>query len=202
MSDALGLARWWDAVEREDAQNGVVYNDDAIICTHSGKFGNLHLTAGDIRAAIALMRGQSERLAAIGHLINTQDNRITDAPIFAVEQKREYVTDADYNDSRIVWINDEGEKAGAKEDAELEARYRRDYEEPRGWRRLAVFDVWEFVTACFTEQGCKDYIAANGHNLKETRIFAHGSYRNREWRDVRDYLRSLSTPPKDPADEQ
>lgn len=58
--------------------------------------------------------------------------------------------------------------------------------------RLAVFDVWEFVTACFTEKGCKDYLAVNGHNLTEPRIYAAGSYRNEEFRTVREYLLGLA----------
>jgi hypothetical protein len=109
-------------------------------------------------------------LARVGELIRTQDNRITSDPIFVVEQKRSYVTDPDYNEARSIWIDDEGVQV-----------------EPRseGSHRVSVHDVWEFVTACFTEQGCKDYIAANGHNLRETRIFVHSGYRNREWIDMR-----------------
>jgi hypothetical protein len=51
---------------------------------------------------------------------------------------------------------------------------------------------WDFVTACFTEQGCKDYLARDGHNLKEPRIYAAGSYRNSEWQAVRNYLAALA----------
>lgn len=39
---------------------------------------------------------------------------------------------------------------------------------------------WEFVTACLTEHGCKEYLRFNGHNLGETRIYAESGFRNQE----------------------
>lgn len=53
-------------------------------------------------------------------------------------------------------------------------------------------DEWVFVTACFTEQGCKDYIARDGHNLIEPRIYAEGSYRNLEFQELRKMLLALN----------
>lgn len=130
-------------------------------------------------------------LKEVGRLIATQDNRITEARIFIVQQRREHVAHADYDCDRIVWVDGDGE-APADKVAALDAEYDETGSEPDGWRRLALGHTWEFVTACFTEQGCKDYLARDGHNLKETRIYASGSYRNSEWRTVRDYLLSLN----------
>lgn len=111
----------------------------------------------------------NEALARIGDLLRTQDNRITNAPIFVVQQKRRiYGISREYTDDFEVITGDYGPT-----------------------RRVGYLDTWEFVTACFTEQGCKDYIALNGHNLKEPRIYAEGSFRNHEWRAVRDYLMSV-----------
>jgi hypothetical protein len=62
---------------------------------------------------------------------------------------------------------------------------------PDGVRRLGYIEVWEFVTGCLTEQGCKDYIACNGHNLREPRIYAYGAYRNAEFIALRKWLMGL-----------
>lgn len=48
-----------------------------------------------------------DRIAEIGRLLRTQDNRITDAPLFIVqEQKRTYGFDPQWaNDSEIAWLD-------------------------------------------------------------------------------------------------
>jgi hypothetical protein len=130
----------------------------------------------------------------IGELIRTQDNRITDQPIFIVQQKREHVADADYDHDRVVWVSEDNREVGADEAEAAEAHFVKEYEAPDGLRRLALRVEWEFVTACFTEQGCKDYLKLDGHNLREPRIYAAGSYRNEEWRAVRKFLMDLAAP--------
>lgn len=138
-----------------------------------------------------------ESLRKIGELLRTQDNRYTDQPMFIVQQKCTYVTEDGYNDCRYEWretLSGEFVKASPLRAKRLDAIRAKTWEDPGGWKRFAVHDVWEFVTACFTEQGCKDYIASNGHNLKEPRIYADGSYRNEEYRAVRNWLMSLAAP--------
>lgn len=140
----------------------------------------------------------TELFARVGAAIATQDNRATDAPIFIVQQKRSYVTEEGYNDSRYEWRETEsGDYSGPDDEelARLDNFYSNEGHEPKGWKRFAIMDVWEFVTACFTEQGCKDYIAINGHNLKEPRIYAGGSYRNEEFRAIRKALIEFAPPP-------
>lgn len=133
-------------------------------------------------------------LADIGKLLATQDNRITDQPIFVVQQKAAAVADEEYNSDRIDWVQEDGDHTAADEEeaSELEAEYQDTFEVRPGWRRVAMRDDWRFVTACFTEQGCKDYLKADGHNLREPRIYADGSYRNQEFRAVRQFLLSLA----------
>jgi hypothetical protein len=140
------------------------------------------------------MSTQAE-MTRIGNLIKTQDNRCTDAPIFIVEErKRIYGIDPEYADDEIVWLDglNGNEEASEEEAAKLEAKYQEDLEEPEGWTRTGYIDRWEFVTACFTEQGCKEFLRVDGHNHGVTRIYAAGSYRNAEWRAVRDYLIGLA----------
>jgi hypothetical protein len=132
----------------------------------------------------------NERLAETGNLIRTQDNRITDQPIFVVEKSVIIITDPDYGYDDEEWINTE---SGEYEKANKTKARRLDVLDDSGretgdWKKFYLKETWEFVTACFTEKGCKDYLNANGHNLGKTRIYAYGSYRNYEYRDIRNYL--------------
>ncbi|MCG8435327.1 MAG: hypothetical protein MJA83_14990, partial [Gammaproteobacteria bacterium] len=126
----------------------------------------------------------------LAHLLATQDNRITAHPVFVVQQRRRiYGLDTDYSDN-LVWLDDANDCAeihGELAD-KLEADYQLTMEEPMDYHRTGYLDMWEFVTACFTEQGCRDYIDANGHNLNEPRIYVESAHRNREWQRLREML--------------
>ncbi|HFR0062982.1 TPA: ead/Ea22-like family protein, partial [Klebsiella pneumoniae] len=118
----------------------------------------------------------SPELYTIGDLIRTQDNRITDQPMFVVFQKREIIGSDEHSPSRICWVWD-GEEVSELRAKRLEALYQ-DGRNTRGYDRYAMQEVDEFVTACFTEHGCKDYLRQNGHNLRLPYIYACGSFRN------------------------
>ena len=138
-----------------------------------------------------------DRIAEIGNLLRTQDNRSTDAPLFIVqEQRRTYGFDPQWaNDSEIAWLDgcNDSVEATPEEHAKMEAAWQEDEEEPDGWTRTAYQDTWHFVTACFTEAGCNDYIARNGHNHRgKLRVYADSSYRNEEFRAVRAFLMGLA----------
>ncbi len=134
--------------------------------------------------------------AEIGHEIRTQDNAATANPIFGVRQRRRvWGVNHDYTDT-FGWVNViDAAEADDDESADLEARYREDGAEPRGWRRVGYIDTWEFVTACLTAKGCEDFIAINGHNLTDPRIYVYGGYRNHEWATVREHFAALSALP-------
>ncbi|MEI7174799.1 hypothetical protein [Pectobacterium carotovorum] len=131
-----------------------------------------------------------EALRIIGNNINTQDNRITDQPMFVVFQKREIIGSDEHSPSRIVWVWD-GEEVSELRAKRLEALYH-DGRDTRSFDRYAMQEIDEFVTACFTEQGCEDYLSLNGHNLRQPYIFACGSFRNNEYQTVRNWLRGKS----------
>jgi hypothetical protein len=144
--------------------------------------------------AAANAGGLLDPLLEVGKLIATQDNRCTDQPMFVVQQRRRIAgLDTDYCDN-IIWLcsEDDYSEASAEEAAQLEAEYQETGRERSGWTRTGYMDQWEFVTACFTEQGCKDYLKRDGHNLKEPRIYAEGSYRNEEFRTIRNTLLKLA----------
>ena len=91
----------------------------------------------------------SPELYTIGDLIRTQDNRITDQPMFVVFQKREIIGSDEHSPSRICWVWD-GEEVSELRAKRLEALYQ-DGRDTRGYDRYAMQEVDEFVTACFTE---------------------------------------------------
>lgn len=133
-----------------------------------------------------------ELLETLCHNLLTQDNAITSHPIFIVQEKRRvYGFDTDYSDE-AVWVDEEGIELSTA-DAELaEQRYELgDEGNPDTWTRTAYKDFWEFKTACFTRQGCEDYIAANRSHLFEPRIYVESGYRNHEWQLLRKVLPSL-----------
>jgi hypothetical protein len=139
------------------------------------------------------LKAKLEELESIGALINSQDNRCTDQPMFAVMEKRGMITLDTHNHDRIEWVETEsGDYCEADETKarRLEALHQGHRDTP-GWERYAIKDVDVFVTACFTEQGCKDFLAREGHNHRKPFIYASGSYRNSEYQSVRNWLKSL-----------
>ena len=134
--------------------------------------------------------GDAGAMHRIGELIRTQDNRATSDPLFIVQEKRRiYGMDPDYCED-YDWMSEDHEAvANEIERAGLDALDDKGVE-IKGWEKAYYVDQWEFVTVCFTEQGCEDYIEANGHNLNEPRIYAVSAYRNREMIAIREFLKS------------
>jgi hypothetical protein len=143
-----------------------------------------------------LFNEESER---IGELLRTQDNRITSDPLFVVEKK---VLDYGYEDGYeegYSWIDFDNDhyEADEGEHANLDRLDKND-DVPPGWRKVGYKVRWEFVTCCLTEQGCKDYLKINGHNVGESRIYAYSGWRNYEWQHVRKaFLNGAAVPSSD-----
>ncbi|MHC7868786.1 hypothetical protein ACYA1P_13005 [Klebsiella pneumoniae] len=154
---------------------------------------NLRERIDGMKARIAELESRTVKLPpelyTIGELIRTQDNRITDQPMFVVFQKREIIGSDEHSPSRICWVWD-GEEVSELRAKRLEALYQ-DGRDTRGYDRYAMQEVDEFVTACFTEHGCKDYLRQNGHNLRLPYIYACGSFRNNEYQLVRNWLAGI-----------
>lgn len=131
----------------------------------------------------------------IGRLISTQDNRATSEPLFIVQQKRRiWGIDGNYCCDGYEWVDEDDHEVVAEglQRAELDL-IESSGDSVDGWYKVYYIDQWAFVTACFTEEGCKDYIASNGHNLTEPRIYAASAYRNREMIAIRGLLKSFAT---------
>lgn len=136
-------------------------------------------------------------LRELGQKIRAQDNRATSSPLFIVqERKRIYGVDPDYTDD-YVWCYDIGGEVLDDEVTSLLDKLEAAISDiPDGYEKVGCIDTWEFVTACFTEKACEDYIRANRHNLEEPRIYTDSANRNNEYNMVRDYLISLPEPEK------
>lgn len=138
----------------------------------------------------------------MSELINAQDNRITADPLFCVFQKRTIVVDEDYDYDRIVWADGEGNEASDTETeklnklrADVDGDYCAENEiewDSVEWRRLAIKEIDEFVTACFTEQGCKDFLATQGHNLYKPFTYVTSLFRNIEMIQLRNWIAGMA----------
>lgn len=133
-----------------------------------------------------------DTLDGIGENLRTQDNRITSEPMFCVYQKREIVAGAEYDHDRIVWVDEDGLEANERQRMRLELLHDNCREVPEKWRRVAVKEIDEFVTCCFTEKGCKDYLACNGHNLRLPFIYVKSGFRNAEYISLRKWLMTFT----------
>lgn len=123
-------------------------------------------------------------LAEIGADINSQENLATAHPLFIVQQKRRiYGIDPDHSHDGYILVS-YGEEVGEDELEENELTL-------EDCDKVYYIDIWQFVTACFTRVGCEQYLQANGHNLKDPRIYIESAHRNVEYQTVRDFLKSL-----------
>lgn len=120
--------------------------------------------------------------------LNTQDGRCTADPFYCVFSKREIVVDADYDHDRVFWWHQERHIEASKTTERRLEGLRRDGRETGDWVKLAVKEIDCFETACFTEQGCKDFLEIQGHNLRKPFIYATSLFRNREMTALREAL--------------
>lgn len=133
-------------------------------------------------------------LSLIGEKLRTQDNLMTQNPMFCVQMKvRDCGFDVAYSKSRCWW------NAG-----KLETVYDDDpdFKEPEGdgWEKLGYEDRWETVMVAFTEAGCNQYMELDGHNVKrrafrgETRIYVESFNRCPEMIAIRNFLIAQPNP--------
>jgi hypothetical protein len=136
----------------------------------------------------------SNRLKQIAENLHTQDNRSTADPAFLVQACERI--------GPIMWEYSSG-NLYFHDHNECETYYE-DGPDPERWKHLKELDLeavlpdhitaagyvenWATVQVCFTEQGCKDYLEANGHNLRHyhgTRIYVASFHRNAEMVEIR-----------------
>ena len=134
-------------------------------------------------------------LTLIRRRLRTQDNRMTADPVFCVEQRRRiYVGEGELccgeDDSYgHDWMDSDWQPVDRSVARRLDRLERGGDPTPEGYTKNYYIEIWEFVTACFTELGAKEYLRVNGHNLRSPRIYVRSGYRNAEWIAVRESLK-------------
>ncbi len=127
----------------------------------------------------------SSALLDISERLKTQDNRMTQNPMFCVQEKRRDVGyDTAYSDNHC-WHDSANEQTIYDDDP--------DFKEPEGdeWDKFGYRDRWETVMVAFSEVGCQQYIELNGHNHRgELRIYAESFNRCPEMIAIREALMS------------
>lgn len=125
-----------------------------------------------------------EQLKITAENLRTQDNRCTQDPMFCVRGRRRiYGMDPQYSDN-LVWIDvsDGTQQVDPPKDED---------NPPDGYEKTGYVDVWETLSVCFTEAGCKEHLRLNGHNYsryEEVDIYAESFRRNPEMLAIRELL--------------
>lgn len=118
-----------------------------------------------------------DQIEEIAERLRTQDNLLTEHPLYVVYDKMTiFGVDFDHAD-RFVWVADE-------------------YDEPdnevtlsgASYRRIGVRDERRFVTACLTMEAAKRFIEDNQHHLRKPFVYAESLSRNPEMIAVRNHL--------------
>jgi hypothetical protein len=128
-------------------------------------------------------------LTEISERLKTQDNRCTADPMFCVQMLvRDVGFDTSLYDNRC-WHNYPEMETVYDDDPDFKG-------EPEGpeWEEFAYRDRWENVMVAFTEEGCKQYLALDGHNVRrrafrrQVRIYVESFYRCPEMIAIREFL--------------
>lgn len=150
-----------------------------------------------------------DALLEISRKLHSQDGRITSHPIFQVrkvynvehddapgwvwlDDRNHLVTDADLIAALDRGVEEDGFDFGySVTDTENDVTYRRGY-----FRTIEV--VVNEGAGFFTQDAADAYIKANQKRHDEKLyVFVESGWRNPEWQQVRDFLLSLTTPPKE-----
>jgi hypothetical protein len=132
-------------------------------------------------------------LIDISKRLKTQDNRCTADPMFCVQiLVRDVGYDAAWSDTRC-WLDSANEHEIYDDDPDFKGA-------PEGdeWDMTSYRDRWETVMVAFTEEGCKQYLELDGHNVRrrafrgEVRIYVESFRRCHEMIDLRNSLLALT----------
>lgn len=136
------------------------------------------------------------QLKPIGVRLLAQGGRMTADPLFCVFEKREVVADEAYDYDRIIWADAEmdNEEVSETKRRRLELLHDDCRDIDDRYQRLAIKEIDSFVTACFTDQGCKDFLAIQGHNLRKPFTYATSLFRNEEMKALRAAMMELAIP--------
>ena len=134
--------------------------------------------------------------------VDTQDNLWTAKPIqFLLQQKREYVADADYCNTRTVFKHYEMEPEEGWYDTKEECI--KWLKEDKGYegkdlaeqiediQEVELGHYWETSQSFFTKRGFEEHIFSNKHNLGEYRYYVVHAFRNWENQELFKAIRAI-----------
>ncbi|MGE0973191.1 hypothetical protein ACQFN5_28675 (plasmid) [Klebsiella sp. WOUb02] len=127
----------------------------------------------------------------ISHRLRIQSSQKVSDPLYCVYEQLEIIVDADYEYDRITWIDDQHREAKESQAFQLSQNYKAGKLDNDKWHRVALKEIDVFVTCCFTEHGCKDFIALNRQKLRKPFIQAKSGLYNVEYQTVRNWLYKL-----------
>jgi len=147
------------------------------------------------KAEPAEERKPSHDLSAIGQRLRTQDNRCTQSPMFIVQERQSFGVEPSEGDED-VWLDEDWSEVDAETAArlnELGNEFEWDLTEEqqaelKRHTKRGIKHFWEFRMAAFTEEGCKEYLRLNGHNLNKPRIYVESFHRCPEMLAIREFL--------------
>lgn len=128
--------------------------------------------------------------------ITENDNRLTAFPyLLLLQEKREYVTKEGYgHDTKVVYVENisgdyhQEESLSALEDwwndGLEEDEKVTEWVEGENYEKHTVGYYWETVNVFLTDEGYKDHLAKNRHNLREHRTYGIHAFRNEEIDEV------------------
>lgn len=149
----------------------------------------------------SLTETDMQALSIIGERLKTQDNRITQNPMFCVQvQVADCGYDTAYADDYCWWNAEQCEIVydDAPEGWD-------EYGDHNGWEQFGYKKRWETVMVAFTEAGLLQYLELNGHNDRrrahkgEVRIYAESFNRCPEMISIREALMRLPAPISTPT---
>ena len=170
-----------DSRDKAEHQAGILGDQLEVMTCRAGDIGDL-------------ADGLMSQLKPIGDRLINQDGRMTSDPLFCVFEKREVVADEAYDHDRIIWVDAEldNEEVTETKRQRLELLHNDCRDIDDRYQRLAIKEIDSFVTACLTEQGCKDFLAIQGHNLRKPFTYVTSLFRNEEMKALRTMMMGLA----------
>lgn len=132
-----------------------------------------------------------DQIEQIAERLRTQDNRLTEHPLYVVyDNMTIFGVDFDHAD-RFVWVDDEYREADSEtlEDiAQIEGYENEVTLSGASYRRIGIRDERRFVTACLTMEAAKRFIEDNQRHLRNPFVYAESLSNNPEMIAVRKHL--------------
>jgi hypothetical protein len=137
--------------------------------------------------------------------MRTQDVRATSQPLYCVLlPERVYGVDLNYSPEYVWMDQNSGDyvEASPEEAIQLEALEEAGEEtilDGYEYEKIGYVVKERFITASLTEEGAKEHLRLNGHNLKGAHIYVTSLHRTPDMIALREWLMSLTEPPTKPT---